>query len=96
MCVSYYTSLHNNKDNNKYKLTKYFYDGPDKNKAIGILKMGTMNLTKWTRTITGHNTLAYFQSKLDPTIEPTCRLCNEKIETAYHLLSDCDATYKDT
>ena len=42
--------------------------------------------------ITGHNNLAYFQSKLDPCISPRCRLCGGAYETLYHLMTDYEAT----
>ena len=34
----------------------------------------------------------YFQSYLDPEIDPTCRLCLQANETLHHLLTDCEAT----
>ena len=58
-----------------YKHTKLFYDSPNKNKLKSISKMGTYMLSTWIKSITGHNNLAYFQSKLNPEIHPTCRLC---------------------
>ena len=64
-----------------YKHTKLFYDSPNKNKSKYILK-----------SITGHNNLAYFQSKLNPDIDPTCRLCLQANETLHHLMTDCEAT----
>ena len=41
---------------------------------------------------TGHNNLAYFQSKLNPEIDPTCRLCLQANETLHHLMTDCEST----
>ena len=32
------------------------------------------------------------QSKLNPEINPTCRLCLQANETLHHLMSDCEAT----
>ena len=55
--------------------------------------MSSLNLSLWIRSITGHNNLAYFQSKLDPLIDPTCRLCHLDNETVFHLLTNCDALY---
>ena len=49
-------------------------------------------LSTWIKSITGHNNLAYFQSKLNPEIDPTCRLCLQANETLYHLMTDCEAT----
>ena len=49
-------------------------------------------LGAWIKGITGHNNLAYFQSKLNPEIDPTCRLCEQENETLYHLMTNCEAT----
>ena len=56
----------------QYKHTKLFYDLPNKNKSKYILKIGTYMISTWIKCITGHNNLAYFQSKLNPEIDPTC------------------------
>ena len=40
---------------------------------------------------TGHYNLAYFQSKINPEIDPTCRLCLQANETL-HLKTDSEAT----
>ena len=68
-----------------YKHTKLFYNSPNKNKSKYVLKMGTAMLGAWIKGITGHNNLAYFQSKLNPEIDPTCRLCEQENETLHHL-----------
>ena len=75
-----------------YKHTKLFYESPNKNKSKYTLKMGTHMLSTWIKSITGHNNLAYFQSKLNPEIDPTCRLCLQANETIHHLMTDCEAT----
>ena len=49
-------------------------------------------LSTWIKGITGHNNLAYFQSKVNLEIDPTCRLCEQTNETLHHLMSDCEAT----
>ena len=54
--------------------------------------MGTHMLSTWIKSITGHNNLAYFQSKLNTEIDPTCRLCPQANETLHHLMTDCEAT----
>ena len=81
-------------EDSRFKHTKQFYDGPDQNKSKGVMKKSTMSLNCWIQCITGHNNLAYFQSKLDIEINSTCRLCRESQETMYHLLTECPATQK--
>ena len=36
--------------------------------------------------------LAWFQSKLNLEIDPSCRLCLQANKTLYHLMTDCEAT----
>ena len=50
--------------------------------------METYMLSTWIKGITGHNKLAYFQSKLNPEIDPTCRLCLQANETHDNTLPD--------
>ena len=76
----------------QYKHTKLFYESSNKNKSKYILKMGTYMFSTWIENITGHNDLAYFQSKLNPEIDPTCRLCLHGNETLYHLMTECEST----
>ena len=71
---------------------KLFYGSPNKNKSKYIMKMGTHMLSIWIKGITGHNNLAYFQSKINPEIDPNCRLCEQTHETLHHLMSECEAT----
>ena len=80
-------------DSARYKHTIFFYDGPDKNKSKGLLKRSTVALNLWVKCITGHNNLAYFKSKVDPLVNPLCRLCGRENETVHHLLATCDAMY---
>ena len=49
-------------------------------------------ISTWIKNITGQNNLAYFKSKLNPKIDPTCRLCQQANETLHHLMTDCEAT----
>ena len=45
------------------------------------------------QAITGHNHLAYHESKMDDTIDPKCTLCKKEgtKETTRHFLTECDA-----
>ena len=61
-------------------------------KSKYVLKMGTHMRSEWIKGMTGHNNLAYFQYKLNPVIDPTCRICLQENETLHHLMTDCEAT----
>ena len=54
--------------------------------------MGTHKMSAWIKGIAGHNNLAYFQSKMDREIDPTCWLCMQNNETLHHLMTECEAT----
>ena len=75
----------------RFKHSKLYMNGPNKSKAKGLLKLNTLALTEVIEGITGHNNLAYFQAKQNPSIDPTCRLCKEGKETLYHLMTECEA-----
>ena len=71
------------------RMGKLFYKRPDKIKAKYVCKLSRARLARFIRIISGHNSLFYFRSKVDPDIRPTCRFCLENIETFDHLINDC-------
>ena len=76
----------------KYKgvrMSKLFYDGPDKNKAQKILQMSSYKVGRLVRLLSGHNNLNYFQNKLCNEISPRGRLCEEGEETFEHWITEC-------
>ena len=75
----------------KYRMTKQFLSGPNKRAGIRACNLSKSSLSRLIQLITGHNFLSYFQFKLDPTINPLCRMCSEENETFHHLLTDCPA-----
>jgi len=75
----------------KYRMTKQFLSGPNKQAGIRACNLSKSSLSRLIQLITGHNFLSYFQFKLDPTINPLCRMCSEENETFHHLLTDCPA-----
>ena len=79
-----------------YKHTKYFYSGPDKKLAKKILNISRSHLTTLISIITGFNCLSYIQFKVNPSINPLCRLCGEDNETLWHFATECPRlqTYK--
>jgi ribonuclease HI len=73
----------------KYKMTKQFLTCPNQQAGKRACNLSKSSLSRLVQLITGHNFLSYFQFKLDPTINPLCRMCSEENETFYHLLIDC-------
>ena len=68
---------------------KCFYSGPDACKAKYVYKLARCKLARFVRIISGHNSLFYFCSKVDPDINPVCRFCQEEDETFFHLVNNC-------
>ena len=74
-----------------YWMTKQFLTKPDKAAGKRACQLSKSSLSRLIQLITGHNFLSYFQFKLDSTINPLCRMCEESNETFFHLLTDCPA-----
>ena len=73
------------------KMTKDFFLNPMAGISRQILRHGKAEVSRLVQIITGHNFLGYFQSKLDPQVNPMCRLCGEDKETFFHLITGCQA-----
>ena len=54
-----------------------------------IVTLARSQLSQYIKLVTGHNNLAYHASKIDPTIDPTCSLCEEADETFFHFTTEC-------
>ena len=59
-----------------------------------VYKLPRMRLSRFIRTISGHNALMYFQSKIDPEVDPRCRLCRQSDETFFHLVTECPRLHR--
>ena len=68
---------------------KCFYHGPDKVKAKHVMKLSRHRLARFVRIISGHNSLFYFRSLIDPDTNSICRFCLEEDETFFHLATEC-------
>ena len=75
----------------EYRMTKQFLTQPNKQAGIRAVNLSKSSLSRLIQIVTGHNFLSYFQYKLDPTVNPLCRMCGEENETFYHLVSCCPA-----
>ena len=76
------------------RMGKLFYEGPDKDKAKYVLKLARGKLARFIRIISGHNSLFYFRSKVDPDVNPQCRFCLEADEDFEHLVNHCPRFYE--
>ena len=68
---------------------KFFYAGPDANKAKRVYKLKRNKLARFVRIISGHNSLSYFRSKVDNEVDPKCQFCECEDETFIHFVSEC-------
>ena len=71
---------------------KFWFPKPDKNLSKHFLKQSRVELGHQIQMLSGFNRLNYFESKISG-IDPTCRLCLEDEETAYHIISECPALW---
>ena len=69
--------------------TRIFYPQPDPNHSKILLKFARSQLSTYIKVVTGHNNLAYNASKIDPTIDPVCSLCEEADQTFQHFVTEC-------
>jgi ribonuclease HI len=74
---------------NEARMSKQFVGVYDKKRSRAIMKFGRSRVGTIVRAITGHNGLRYFRSKVDGTLDPTCRFCEEENETFWHLVAEC-------
>ena len=57
------------------------------------MKLSRLQLARFIRIISGHNSLCYFRSKVDGDISPLCRFCLEDNETFDHFVRYCPRFY---
>jgi hypothetical protein len=58
-------------------------------KSKDLLCLSRKNLGLLIRHITGHSFLRYHRSKINPSINPTCRKCVEAKEESHHIIRTC-------
>ena len=75
-----------------HRQTKLWFDGPCRPKAYVGLRLDRVSLGTMVQFITGHNFMARHSHLLKEWDDPTCRLCLEEEETAWHVVAECPAT----
>ena len=78
-------------DDPQYTHTKHFLSRPNEGISKQILMHSKSTLSRLIQIITGHNYLSKHQNKMDATINPMCRLCEEVPETFHHFITECPA-----
>ena len=65
----------------KCRMTKLFYDGPDRRVGKVVATLSRSDMTLFIHAVTGHNNLNYMNSIIIPDYTPLCRLCEEEDKT---------------
>ena len=69
---------------------------PDVEFSLFLFTQDRQNLSTIAQFLSGHNYLKYHLWNTDRAPNDRCRRCDEAVETAWHLLTDCPslATYR--
>ena len=71
--------------------TKLFFPEPNPKLSRELLRLSRKDLGLCIRHLTGHSFLKYHRSKVNPAVDPQCRLCQEAKEESAHIILDCPA-----
>ena len=71
--------------------SKIFFPEPNPKLSRELLRLSRKDLGLCIRHLTGHSFLKYHRSKVDPAVDPQCRLCQEANEESAHIILECPA-----
>ncbi len=71
--------------------TKIWFPGISPSKSADILCCSRENLSWLVQLITGHNRMKRHESLIDTSLSPTCRKCQEDVESSLHVYAECPA-----
>ena len=74
---------------NQARQSKIFFPSLNKKASKFLLSQTRKNLGLMVQMLTGHNFLRRHESLVNPGTSPTCRLCREEAESAWHLIGEC-------
>ena len=69
--------------------TKIWFPSLNKKYSKSLMLLNRTDLGLAVEMLTGHNRLNRHESIVDKNVSPTCRLCEEEEETAYHIIGEC-------
>ena len=78
----------------KCRMTKVFYDGPDRRLGKVVSRLSRKDMTLFIHAITGHNNLNYMNSIIINNNTPLCRFCEEEDESFQHLYEECPVFWR--
>ena len=71
--------------------SKIFYTKQDPVRAKEACKLTRKKLSRLIRIVTGHNGLLYHRHNIENAVDPTCRFCENAIESFHHFILECIA-----
>ena len=71
--------------------TKLFFPIVNIPRSKKLLRLSRQDLGLLIQVATGHGYNNYHHGKINPGVDPTCRLCLEEDETVHHIVADCPA-----
>ena len=74
---------------NQARQSKIFFPSLNKKASKFLLSQTRKNLGLMVHMLTSHNFLRRQESLVNPGTSPTCRLCREEAESAWHLIGEC-------
>ena len=74
----------------EYRKTKIFFPHILKEISKYIHKFNRKELSLLLQNFTGHSFFNYHQNKVDSSVNPKCRLCNNHDESSSHIILECE------
>ena len=74
---------------NECRQTKIFFPSPNIKLSKELLNQNRSDLGLCIRHLTGHSFFRYHKSKVNPVVDPTCRLCGDSREESSHIILHC-------
>ena len=71
--------------------TKIFFPEPNPKLSKDLLQLSRTDLGLCIRHLSDHSFLKYHRSKVDPSVDPKCRLCSADREESAHIILECPA-----
>ena len=82
------------KTHTECRQTKIWFPSAHPNISKKLMNLTRYDLSLMIHLFTGHNGLNRHESLLNPQVDPTCRLCLEEEESAWHLIGQCPALWR--
>ena len=73
--------------------TKIWFPKPKLTFSEILIGKNRRELGLFVQMLTGHCRLNRHESLINPSVDPTCRLCLEEEETAWHVIGECPALW---